>query len=113
MIRPKAPLARFAIDEGIVEMFHVPRGFPDSRVHEDGRVEALDIVALLAAAAPMVTGYLATQDAKAAEATKLAAADRKFNAEQQAASEKRMMTVLTALQGKKESLTDAIKAMGS
>lgn len=71
----------------------------------------IDFAALAASAGPLVIAYLQSQDAKAAEATKQAREDRKALIEQQNAAEKRMMQMMTALQGKKETLSDAIKAM--
>jgi hypothetical protein len=35
----------FAIDHGIGEVFNVTGCFPHARVHEDRRIEALDVVA--------------------------------------------------------------------
>lgn len=73
--------------------------------------QPVDFAALAASVGPLVIAYLNSQDAKAAEATKQAREDRKALIEQQNAAEKRMMQMMQALQGKKETLSDAIKAM--
>jgi len=71
---------------------------------------ALNIAEIAAAAGPVVQAYLASQDSKAAEATKQAREDRKWMHEQQQASEKRLMELMAQTQGKKESMSDFIKA---
>ena len=75
------------------------------------QTSAAEVLAGLAAS-PIALAFLESRSADADRRAKEAREDRKFHAEQQAASEKRMMTMMTAMQGKKEGLSDAIKAMG-
>lgn len=68
----------------------------------------LDVTAAIAAAAPIVTGILASMDAKAAAAAKQASDDRKFMLQQQQAAEARTAELMKTMQPKKESLTDVL-----
>src|SRR6185437_11318914 len=45
LVGAKAALARLAIDEGIDEPSDVATRFPDARVHENRRLDPLDVVA--------------------------------------------------------------------
>ena len=47
-----ARLRLLVVDHRVVERVHVARRLPDGRVHEDGRVEALDVVVLVDHRAP-------------------------------------------------------------
>ena len=71
----------------------------------------VDFAALAASAGPLVIAFLQSQEAKAEAAAKIAREDRKALIEQQNAAEKRMMTMMTTLNGKKETMADSIKAM--
>ena len=51
-IGAKAPVAVATLDERIREAVHVPRGLPNLRMHQDRRVEPLDIVTLMHHCAP-------------------------------------------------------------
>ncbi len=72
----------------------------------------LDLASLATSVGPLVIAYLQSQDAKAEAAAKIAREDRKALIEQQNAAEKRMLTLMQSMQGKKETLGDAIKALG-
>ena len=46
LVGAEALLRHLAVDERVGEAGHVARGLPHARMHEDGRVEPLDIVAI-------------------------------------------------------------------
>ncbi len=46
-ISPEAPVAVLALDQRIRESVHVTGRLPDARVHQDGRIQPLDVVALV------------------------------------------------------------------
>ena len=45
LVGPEPRLAGLAVDQGIGEAGHMPARLPDPRMHEDGGIEALDVVA--------------------------------------------------------------------
>src|SRR5579883_1762477 len=45
LVRAEAMPALAAVDHGIGEVLHVARGLPDARMHQDGGVQRLDVVA--------------------------------------------------------------------
>ena len=47
LVLPEAALTVAAVDHGVRERFDVPARLPHLRMHQDGRIEADDIVALL------------------------------------------------------------------
>src|SRR5207245_8080457 len=47
IVGAEAILAMLAVDQRVGEPRHVPRGFPNLRVHEDRRVETFDVLALV------------------------------------------------------------------
>src|SRR5207245_96708 len=52
VVGPKPVLAVFAVHQGIGKASHVARRLPDLRVHQDRRVEPLDVLALVHHGAP-------------------------------------------------------------
>ncbi|MDZ7632617.1 MAG: hypothetical protein U5K74_15040 [Gemmatimonadaceae bacterium] len=45
LVGAEARLARLAVDQRVGEAGHVPARLPDARMHEDRRVEPLDVIA--------------------------------------------------------------------
>ena len=61
LIGTVAELGLFAIDHGVGESIHVSRCLPYLRVHDDGRIEALYVVAALHKVAPPSLLNIVTQ----------------------------------------------------